>query len=290
LRTLALVLVVLCSSVTAQAQNREWNDATVIHITSETTEGPFVVVPLGGSAVGGTIKNHWVHYDIETEDVVYVLAWVNKNHPLNVTLHGKTKIALDRNGRDAYILDDAAKEVKLPITRKTARPKDSAPAPAPQQNPPAPAPQPLRLPKTGNELLDDCNQVIRAADSASEAALDPHLDEDTLKFGSCIGYLQATAEMISISQVNLWIGASAGWKLTDPDRKRELPLSALSFMMSVCIADGKVPVGQLARIVVKWLRDHPERLHEPRSGLVLEALRDAFPCPANSPAKKPDTP
>jgi hypothetical protein len=37
---------------------------------------------------------------------------------------------------------------------------------------------------------------------------------------------------------------------------------------------------------VKWLRDHPERLHEQKSVLTLEALRGAFPCQALT--KNPD--
>src|SRR5258708_480229 len=32
-------------------------------------------------------------------------------------------------------------------------------------------------------------------------------------------------------------------------------------------------------VVLKYLRDHPERLHEPRGTLALEALVLAYPCP-----------
>jgi len=41
---------------------------------------------------------------------------------------------------------------------------------------------------------------------------------------------------------------------------------------------GVVTYGQLESIVLKFLRDHPERLHENRLVLVEEALRGAFPC------------
>lgn len=37
--------------------------------------------------------------------------------------------------------------------------------------------------------------------------------------------------------------------------------------------------GQLTDIVVKWLRDHPEMRHHDATGLVIVALRGAFPCP-----------
>lgn len=36
---------------------------------------------------------------------------------------------------------------------------------------------------------------------------------------------------------------------------------------------------QLSRIVVKWLNDHPEKLHVDGSYLVANAFQDAFPCP-----------
>jgi len=79
-----------------------------------------------------------------------------------------------------------------------------------------------------------------------------------------------------VSQLNLGMARLAGVKLTGPEKARELAVQTAL----ICIPDGKVPVAQLARIVVKWLRDHPERLHEPKSVLALEALSGAFPCTA----------
>ncbi len=35
---------------------------------------------------------------------------------------------------------------------------------------------------------------------------------------------------------------------------------------------------QKARIMVKWLEGHPERLHERDTYLIVSALVDAFPC------------
>jgi hypothetical protein len=35
---------------------------------------------------------------------------------------------------------------------------------------------------------------------------------------------------------------------------------------------------QNVRVVVKYLNDHPEKLHEKASTLILQAFRDAFPC------------
>ena len=38
-------------------------------------------------------------------------------------------------------------------------------------------------------------------------------------------------------------------------------------------------VGQMIKVVQKYLADHPERLHEEALQLVLDAYGDAFPCP-----------
>jgi hypothetical protein len=60
-------------------------------------------------------------YQVDTDDMTYTLAWANKKYPLNVTLHGKVKIAMDSNGHDAHILDDSGKDIKLPIGSKVAK-------------------------------------------------------------------------------------------------------------------------------------------------------------------------
>jgi hypothetical protein len=286
---LALFLVVLCSAVSAEAQSRQWREATVANITADSADGGVAVLPLGGAVVGIPITRHRVFYHIETDDVTYVLAWVNKRHPLNVTLGGKTKIALDRNGRDARILDDAGKEVKLPIARKIARPTEAVPEHSQQQI--------RRLPENGNELLVWCGAVDRLSERTA-ADLDVNL-----KFGWCAGYLGAIRDAIRVSEKSLVMATSMGVKLTDPPpsiveiilrdagmepappktaQELAVPLSM------ICIPHEAGSPGQLARVVLKWLRDHPERLHEQVTILTLDALKDAFPCQANAPTKKPD--
>ncbi len=56
-----------------------------------------------------------------------------------------------------------------------------------------------------------------------------------------------------------------------------------------CPPEG-VTYEQLLRVVRKFLQDHPERLHENRTGLVVAALRTAFPCPGQTPQAPPPTP
>lgn len=46
----------------------------------------------------------------------------------------------------------------------------------------------------------------------------------------------------------------------------------------VCVPTGAT-YEQVVRVIVKYLRDHPERLHRPRRQLMLAALEAAFPCP-----------
>lgn len=100
----------------ALANNREWKDAEVANITSE--RGGAAVVPVGGALVGVPITKTF--YWIQTDDTTYVLGPViTKRQSLNVTLYGKTKIALD--GRNAHIPDDDGKDKKLPIAEKIAR-------------------------------------------------------------------------------------------------------------------------------------------------------------------------
>lgn len=47
-----------------------------------------------------------------------------------------------------------------------------------------------------------------------------------------------------------------------------------------CLPDGVAP-NQTVRVVVKWLEDHPARLHESAVELVLGALRENYPCHKN---------
>jgi hypothetical protein len=44
-----------------------------------------------------------------------------------------------------------------------------------------------------------------------------------------------------------------------------------------CLPEG-VRVRQLEQVVLKYLNEHPEKLHRAASGLVLNALYEAFPC------------
>lgn len=125
MKHLALILVIFCATAVT-AKPREWKDANVAAIESNTSNGGVAVIPIGGILAGVPITRTTIFYRIETEDMVYILAYVDKKRPLDITLHGKTKIAID--GHDAHILDDGGKDVKLPIAQKIARPPAETPA------------------------------------------------------------------------------------------------------------------------------------------------------------------
>ena len=48
--------------------------------------------------------------------------------------------------------------------------------------------------------------------------------------------------------------------------------------MPFCAPDAPVEASQMRSIVLKWLREHPERLHQPAGWLVYLAYAGAFPC------------
>lgn len=150
---------------------------------------------------------------------------------------------------------------------------------------PAFAQQKGNFPTDGNGLLDYCGVVVDAADSpASLTSLSgDRFTEQMGKFNWCAGYLQATQDAASLTEVNLALIAMTGVTLAGPDKVREY---AFQTLRGACIPD-KASVLQLARVLVKWLREHPERLHESKGILLVAALKDAFPCAAPTPTADP---
>jgi hypothetical protein len=100
-------------------KQREWRDGIVTKITSE---APGATPPAAETVFRYQIQR-W-YYWITTGNITYVLvnSWSVGFHapkaPLKVTLNGKVKIAVE--GKNAYILDDAGKQIKRPIVTKIA--------------------------------------------------------------------------------------------------------------------------------------------------------------------------
>lgn len=133
MRIAAFILLILCAPA-AQAKDRQWIEAKVAKITSSIEDNGAVVGTVGTTVIGGRIQTTATYYWLDTGDITYVvavtytpmrsrLAQPNGGHPLNITLNGKTKIAIE--GTHAHILDDAGKDVKVPIVLKVARPDQS---------------------------------------------------------------------------------------------------------------------------------------------------------------------
>jgi hypothetical protein len=99
-----------------------------------------------------------------------------------------------------------------------------------------------KIRRDGNELLEDCTAVSRGNPSGN--------------FGPewCYGFIMGSHET------------------------RQLSVIAPS-LVTGCVPE-EVTVGQEISIVVKYLREHPEKLHYPGSVLVNIALNEAFPCKA----------
>lgn len=97
----------------------------------------------------------------------------------------------------------------------------------------------------GNELLGQCQQFIKAADS--------EVNFNRVDAGVCGGFVQGVNSTVFFLSGDL-----------ENDAK-------------FCTPDG-VTNGQLVRIVVKYLKDNPKLLNNSRAGLVWFALKDAYPC------------
>jgi hypothetical protein len=154
---------------------------------------------------------------------------------------------------------------------------------------PAHAQEKFHFPKDGNELLDYCGVVVALADSPTslDSLSGDKSAEKMQQFNWCAGYLEATHDVLLQNDVNLTVIAMTGVTLAGPDKAREYAFDTLRV---ACIPD-QAPILQLARVLVKWLREHPERLHELKSILTTAAFRDAFPCqhPTPKEAAKPTT-
>ncbi len=73
------------------------------------------------------------------------------------------------------------------------------------------------------------------------------------------------------SEVGVRRAACAGYLLGFND------LQSVASLDAYCLPSG-VTLEQTKHVVVKFLRDNPQRLHEPIARLVLKALQTAFPC------------
>lgn len=82
----------------------------------------------------------------------------------------------------------------------------------------------------------------------------------------CLGYISGAADVLALYGLIV--------EVYEPDPEPGAPERPRPFCSPV-----GATYGQFQKVVVKFLREHPERLHERRRTLVEDALRLAFPCP-----------
>ena len=100
----------------------------------------------------------------------------------------------------------------------------------------------------GNEMLTQCQSVIRFLDDRDVK------DEDVSGLSYCLGFVHGLQNVLLI------------WSVS-PDN-----------FFDLCFPEKAIDNGQKVRIFVKYLTEHPERLHEDEVFLFIAAMESAFPC------------
>ena len=103
--------------------------------------------------------------------------------------------------------------------------------------------------------------VVLVLVSASAQAIDSWADGNELK-------------KMCHSEANFDQGVCGGFAIAVAGIVDNYPVAGYR----TCIPSG-VLAGQLNNIMVKFLDDHPERLHYAATSLAVEAFVEAFPCP-----------
>lgn len=116
---------------------------------------------------------------------------------------------------------------------------------------------------TGNDLLAICS-AITAIDTR-------HLNQDDIdRLRSCRGFLDG------FEQGRL-IGALSAAAYTSHKLAESMNITTRVLSRTYCVPD-TATFGQVGRVLVKYLRDHPKYLNQPAGALTLAAFVDAFPC------------
>jgi hypothetical protein len=100
----------------------------------------------------------------------------------------------------------------------------------------------------GNKLLKECSEGVAYVDGGKEP-------DSLFGVGQCMGVIQGTLDTL------------------------ELTHALLNSSKIVCLPSGGLETLQIMKVVVKYLNEHPDRLHLNESGLISTALMVSFPCP-----------
>lgn len=104
----------------------------------------------------------------------------------------------------------------------------------------------------GSSLLTKCSLAVRVFDGEKLSTA------DALDGSFCVGYISGIHDTDYMVQM-----------LEEHEK--------ISLMKHAC-PPSNASTGQAVRVVVKYLRDNPERLNLPASVLVTDAIRSSFPC------------
>lgn len=102
---------------------------------------------------------------------------------------------------------------------------------------------------TGNDLLKSCSATVKLSDNIKLSAV------EASNSSLCIGYLSGFTDSLQLST-----------------HLSGVPVN------NICLPSEGVSNEQLARVMAKWLKDHPEDLHKSVRIEVLNALSHVFPC------------
>jgi hypothetical protein len=114
------------------------------------------------------------------------------------------------------------------------------------------SPHMIHAQATGEKLLQECQLVIKYPDASKMT------DDESGKAIHCLGYLRGAMDVYG------------EWDEFNTKRHGNNP-------SPVCLPIN-VTTNEIVMVVVKYLNDYPNKLHEDRSLLVLFALSDAYPC------------
>ena len=105
--------------------------------------------------------------------------------------------------------------------------------------------------KTGEQMEENCKKLAASDTSPGGAAFDA---------GHCAGFIEGvinTQQFLEVADQN----------------------HAKGFPQRFCLPEN-VTNDQTLKVFLKFLNDHPERLHESAVVLLIESLAQAFPCSA----------
>lgn len=111
---------------------------------------------------------------------------------------------------------------------------------------------------TGRDLLEKCQALENAIDNSAQASA-----SDLAAGIFCQGYVSGITDLLDVVAINA--------SKRDADPKRAIDT------IGVC-PDNAITVEEAIRVVVKWLKENPNKLHDAAVTDVMRALRQAYPC------------